>query len=138
MVNFLYPSTIAISRPNPNTGVGAQSYSGVTQADESILATNIAAHVQADRQGTRPEAGLPADAAGQSIWKIIFMGAKGIALERDVLTDEQGKRYQVIAADWGPLVTTCRCQLSALCASGLSIPSLRRIADEPHSPRTGE
>jgi hypothetical protein len=110
-VSFLYPNTISISRQNQPAGVGAQPYSGVTQANETVIAEGIDAHIQADRQGTRPDAGLPADAAGQSIWKIIFRGAKGVVTECDVITDEQGKRYHVISADWGPLVTTCRCQL---------------------------
>jgi hypothetical protein len=111
MSNFLYPSTISISRPNANNAVGSQPYGGSLITDETVIATGIAAHIQADRQGTRPETGLPADAAGQSIWKIIFMGTKGLVRERDIITDDQGKRYQVIAADWGPLVTTCRCQI---------------------------
>lgn len=111
MGSFLYPSLIAISRPNANTAVGTQPYGGLSASDETVIATGIAAHIQADRQGTRPETGLPGDAAGQSIWKIIFRGAKGLTQERDVITDELGKRYQVIAADWGPLVTTCRCQI---------------------------
>ena len=110
-MSFLYPSTIQITRPNANNSVGSQPYGGVLASDETVVAANIAAHVQADRQGPRPGAGLPADAAGQSVWKVIFTGAKGVVIERDVITDEQGKRYQVIAADWGPLVTTCRCQI---------------------------
>ena len=47
----------------------------------------------------------------KSIWKIIFTGARGLVQERDFITDEVGKRYQVISADWGPLSTTCRCQI---------------------------
>ena len=111
MTSFLYPNTISICRPNSNDAVGSQPYGGLSVADETIIAAGIPAHVQADRQGTRPEAGLPADAAGQSTWKVIFKGAKGLARERDVVTDEQGKRYQVVSAAWGPLVTTCRAQL---------------------------
>ena len=110
-MSFLYPSTITIRRPNANNAVGSQPYGGALLTDETVIAAGIAAHIQADRQGTRPEAGLPADAAGQSIWKIIFTGAKGVVLERDLITDEQGKRYQVVSADWGPLVTTCRAQI---------------------------
>ena len=111
MVRFLYPRTITVTRQQTNAAVGAQSYGGVTQANETVIASNLAAHIQADRQGTSPTAKLPADAAGESIWKIIFRAALGLVQARDILTDDLGNRYQVIAADWGPLVTTCRCQI---------------------------
>ncbi len=111
MVNFLFPSLISISRPNPDITVGAQPYGGVLSTNETILATGIAAHIEADRQGQAPTAKLPSDAAGQSIWKIIFKGAPGLTQTDDILTDDLNNRYQVIAADWGPLVTTCRCQI---------------------------
>jgi hypothetical protein len=111
MGSFLYPRTISITRPNQNTAIGAQPYSGVLESNETIIKSGVPAHIQSDRQGTRPDAGLPADAAGQSIWKIIFKVPLGMVLERDIITDDLGKRYQVISADWGPLVTTCRCQL---------------------------
>ena len=110
-MSFLYPNLISLSRPNPADVVGAQDYSGVTQAGETVLASGIPAHIQTDRQGTLPVARIAADAAGQSIWKVIFKGASGMAQTGDVITDELGSRYQVIAADWGPLVTTCHCQI---------------------------
>lgn len=110
-MSFLFPNTISLSRTAPNGGVGSIGYGGLPATAQTVVATGLPAHIQADRQGTRNAAGLPADAAGQSIWKVIFKGAKGLARERDVVTDEQGKRYHVISADWGPLVTTCRCQL---------------------------
>lgn len=111
MGNFLYPRTISITRPTPDNSVGAGSYSGTLAANETTIATAIAAHIQADRQGTTPVAKLTADAAGQSIWKIIFKLPLGTAQTGDIITDELANRYQVISADWGPLVTTCRCQI---------------------------
>ena len=76
-----------------------------------MIVPSLAAHIQADRQGTAPVAKLASDAAGESIWKIIFNLAKGGVQTSDIITDDLGNRYQVIAADWGPLVTTCRCQI---------------------------
>ena len=111
-MSFLYPRRVILSRQNRNTTPGAQPYSGVTRANETVLGGGIPAHIQADRQGTSPTAALAADAAGQSIWKIIMKKlALGAVTERDIITDDLGKRYQVISADWGPLVTSCRCQL---------------------------
>lgn len=111
MTNFLFPRTISIRRPRPVAGIGLQDYSGLDPDNEDVIRANIPAHIQVDRQGTRPDAGLPGDAAGQSLWKIIFKGPNGLAQTHDVIEDEMGHRYQVIAADWGPLVTTLRCQI---------------------------
>jgi hypothetical protein len=111
MANFLYPRTISVSRPNPNTGVGAQPYGALQETNETTIATGISAKVQIDRQGTKPTTALPGDAAGDSIWNIIFKASLGLVQDRDVITDDLGKRYQVISAYWGPLVTTCRCQI---------------------------
>jgi len=111
MVNFLYPRSIAITRQNQDAAVGAQPYSGVTQANESTIATGIAAKIQADKGGAAPVAKLVADAAGESVWKIIFRLPLGTVQSRDIITDDLGNRYQVISADWGSLVTTCRAQL---------------------------
>jgi len=110
-MSFLYPRLIAISRQNPNPVVGAQPYGGLQESNETIIASGIAAKIQADRQGTRPDTRLPGDAAGESIWKIIFKAARGLVQDRDIITDDLGNRYQVISAYWGPLVTTCRSQI---------------------------
>ena len=110
-MSFLYPRTASVSRQARNTTPGPQPYSGVTQASETLILAGIPARIQADRQGTAPDTKLAADAAGQSIWKIIFKLPLGTVTERDIITDDLGKRYQVISADWGPLVTTCRCQI---------------------------
>ena len=45
------------------------------------------------------------------VWKIIFKAALGGVLVNDTITDDLGNRYQVAAADWNPLVTTCRAQI---------------------------
>ena len=111
MGRFLFPRIISITRPSPDSGIGAQGYGGVRESTETSLFANIPAHIEADRQGTAPDAKLPADAAGQSIWKIIFKLPLGSVQTGDIITSEIGDRYQVIASDWGPLVTTCRCQI---------------------------
>ncbi len=110
-MSFLLKNTISIRRPKPMDGVGLQPYSGLDPANEEIIAANMPARVQMDRQGTAPDARLPGDAAGQSIWKILFKGPRGLAQTHDILVDELGNRYQVIAAVWGQFVTTCRCQI---------------------------
>lgn len=111
MVNFLYPRTISINRQNQDATEGSQPYSGITPANQTVIATGIAAHIESDRQGTLPTTKLASDAAGESIWKIIFKAALGLVQDRDFIIDDLGITYQVISADWGPLTTTCRCQI---------------------------
>ena len=110
-MSFLFPRRISISRPNADTGLGIRPYGGLTETNETSIAISLPARIQSDRQGTAPQARLPADAAGQSIWLIIFKGALGLTQTGDIITDDLGQRYQVISAYWGPLVTTCRCQI---------------------------
>ena len=85
--------------------------SGVTEANETPIIAGVPAHIQVERQGTSPRTGLPADVAGQSIWKIIFKLPRGTVRSHDIITDDLGNRYQVIAPDWGPLVMTCHAQI---------------------------
>ena len=110
-MSFLYPRTISIGRQARNTTAGAQPYSGINQATETQITSGIAARIQVDRQGTDSPGKLPTDAAGESIWKIIFKAPLGLVQNRDFIIDDQGLRYQVIAAYPGPMVTTCRCQI---------------------------
>jgi hypothetical protein len=111
MGNFLYPNTISITRPNQNTGVGTVGYGGLSPMDESSIASGIPANIQIDKGSRTPVAKLPGDATYESIWKIIFKGPNGLTQTRDIITDELGRRFQVVSADWGPMVTTCRSQL---------------------------
>lgn len=110
-MSFLYPRVISITRPNPPGGYGAQPYSGLAPDDETQIAAGLAAHIQVDKGSLAPQAKLPADAAYQSFWKIIFKAPRGLTWRGDVITDDLGNRYQVVSADWGPMVTTCRAQI---------------------------
>ena len=106
MPSFLFPNLVRLSRPQGNAALGAQPYSGLSQAKETTIVTSARAHIQPERQGQAPLAGLPADAAGQPTWKVILKLPKGTIQKRDVLTDELGNRYQAIYAAWTPLATT--------------------------------
>ena len=102
----------SIARPNGTISNGIQDYSGVTQTNETSLAAALPCRIEMDRQGTAPASKLPSDAAGQSIFKIIFPKmALGFIQTSDIITDELGNRYEVISTEWGRLVTSCRCQI---------------------------
>lgn len=119
MAPFLFPSLVRLSRPQGNAGLGAQPYSGLSQAKETTVITSAKAHIQPDRQGQASLAGLPADAAGQPTVKIILRLPKGVVQRRDVLTDDLGNRYQAIQSTWTPLGTT----VLAVTLNGLGAPA---------------
>ncbi|VVC76000.1 hypothetical protein AQUSIP_13010 [Aquicella siphonis] len=108
-MSFIYPRTISISRPNPTTGIGALPYQGLDPTDETVLFTGIPASIQS-RGATANKAGLPADTKGTPVWVIIIplqYCPNGSILERDVITDDLGNRYQVAAAYWNSLGYQC-------------------------------
>ena len=108
MGNFFYPRTISVLRQATNTTAGAQGYSGVTPENEETIFTNVAAHIEAERIGNNSPANLPANSQGEPIYLIIFILPLNSVQNRDIIIDDTGYRYQVISADWGPMVTTCR------------------------------
>jgi hypothetical protein len=108
-LSFLYPRTVSISRPhaNPTTDVGDQGYNAERgAADETVLATDLPASIQLDRQGQRNGEGLPTDARYQAIYKVFIpksAAALGSIKSADVVTDDQGVRYQVFSPYWDSL-----------------------------------
>lgn len=110
-MGFLYPRSITISRPNQDETLGAQPYSGLRRDNETVIAEGIAAHIQIDNKTPPAPMKLPGDAISTPAWKIIFKAARGLVRTGDIITDDQDNRYQVISADWGPMVTTCRSQI---------------------------
>ncbi|MDW3683104.1 hypothetical protein RA280_15365 [Cupriavidus sp. CV2] len=105
-MSFIYPRTVAITRPNAQTGVGAVGYGGLVASAETAVASALPASIQLDRTGRKPDAGLPGDAAGKTLWKVFIpaaSAAKGLIQARDVLKDDLGIRYQVTAPYWNSL-----------------------------------
>jgi hypothetical protein len=105
-VSFLYPRTIAIHRPATATTVGAQGYSGETAAVESVIIVDIPASIQQAPSRGSPEGGLPADSPMTASWKIFIpksAAALGLIQNRDVVIDDLGARYVVIANYWNSL-----------------------------------
>ena len=108
-LSFLYPRTIAITRPRGNSGIGVQPYGGATLAAEDPVASGIAASIQLARVGGKGPLPLSADAQ-RSRWRISFKGENGLVRDRDIITDDLGVRYQVSAAYWNSLGYACECE----------------------------
>lgn len=101
-MSFSYPRRVAIHRPGKQTGVGAVSYGGQTLDEESAIACDLPASIQERREGSRNPIGLPGSGT-MPTWYIYIpkrSARLGLILDRDIVIDDIGVRYQVIAAYW--------------------------------------
>lgn len=108
-MSFLYPNIITISRPTPDTGVGAQPYDDLLA--ETILIQNVRANIQYNQSARQIASGLPGDVARGTMWDIFFRDPGILIKNRDVITDEKSIRYQIMACDKHPLGYTALCEL---------------------------
>lgn len=99
---FLFDRVIAVTRPTGQTGVGAQGYSGVQQGTETPVVSNIPACIQSRATSSRLGRELfPAAAPGPIVWRVFIpenMVADDVIKDRDIITDDLGRRFQVEAA----------------------------------------
>lgn len=104
-MSFLYPRTVAITRPNGQAGVGVQPYGGETPTNETPVASGLPASIQLQKDRGKPAADLPAD-AGKTTWRVFIPAASaalGLIKTRDIVTDDLGQRYQVVGPYWNSL-----------------------------------
>lgn len=106
-MSFLYPRLVSVHRQKAQTaGGGVKPYSGETPTNEDVIATGLPASIQFKRERSRPDAGLPTDSFSRGGWNILIpksAAALGLIVERDVIVDDLGKRYQVVAPYWNSL-----------------------------------
>ncbi len=99
-MSFLYPRTISITRPAAQVGVGAIGYGGQAAATETSVASGLPATIQLKKEGKAPDAHLPGDISKRTLWRIMIplqSAALGLIKDRDIVTDDLGLRYQVMA-----------------------------------------
>lgn len=104
-MSFMYPRTVSVSRPPAQAGVGFQApYAGEDPAGETVIASGLPASIQVRREGQKGPTGLPGDGTKPTWYVFIKRGAlealglTAAAIQNlDILTDELGNRYQVIA-----------------------------------------
>lgn len=99
----MYPRTIAVTRPSAPTGVGyTGSYSGVLKPTETPVVSGIAANIQAKTTMGRILAGtLPSASPGPIVWRVFIargVVADDVIKDRDIITDDLGRRFQIEAA----------------------------------------
>lgn len=112
----IYSRLITVSRNKSvagvNDSVGNTGYSGFEQGvgveGETILYSNLPCVIQLGSSGSRSRTSkgggeLPGDAVTKPIWTI-FIPANSISIysirDRDILTDDEGYRYEVAANQW--------------------------------------
>jgi hypothetical protein len=112
-MSFLYDRIITITRAAAQTGAGLQAYGGDVEANETVILAGQAAAVQAMRQGMANKPGLPLDTR-MAEWRIYFRMALGfdatLVQDRDFVTDDLGRRFQVVSAYPNPMGWRLSCQ----------------------------
>ena len=89
-------------------------YGGELPLNEDSIARQVPASIQLDKQGAKPTADLPADMSNRTFWRILIpLGviAFGTIKVRDIITDDLGLRYAVVANYWNSLGYGLRCEL---------------------------
>lgn len=111
-MSFIYPRTVALTRPPINDAPGDRGYSGVTKANETTIATGLPASIQLDTKSGKPDGDVPSDAYTRTAYRIFIprrAAALGLINERDIVTDDLGKRYQVVGNYWNSLGYNLAC-----------------------------
>jgi len=112
-MSFIYPRVVAITRPatlSPSQ-VGAIDYQVLDADQETIVAIGLPASIQQDRTGMRLTANLPGDILRGMCWSIFIRPiTKGVLKDNDIITDDEGIRYQVTAAYWNSLGVNAKCE----------------------------
>lgn len=115
----IYPRTVAVHRQKTVAGttdiIGGVGYSGAEQGvgieGETVLLTGLPASIQVGAAGRATKSaiagsGLPGDAVIRPIWNI-FIPASAITQysirDRDIITDDEGYRYEVATNYWTEL-----------------------------------
>lgn len=111
-MSFLYPRTITVRRAAREKDYGAVGYSGADPADETVVVRNVPASIQNRPSRGTPDGGLPTDAYTRSGWNIFCrLRDRTLITERDIIVDDIGKRYLVIAGYWDSLGYNCSAEL---------------------------
>lgn len=107
-MGFIYPRTVTLTRPQPRPGASTAlpGYGGSSPDDEALNAQSMPASIQFSTTARGTGSQLPSDARAMVDFKILLprkYSPLNMITERDILTDELGKRYQVYAAYWSPM-----------------------------------
>ena len=107
-----YPRVVTVSRnktvAGTNDAIGNVGYSGAEQGTgsegETVLFSGLPAAIQLKAGGRTTKSGeLPGDSVTKPVWDI-YIPASAISIysirDRDIITDDEGYRYEVGANYW--------------------------------------
>ena len=99
---------IKIERANTTAAVGLQTYGAPTSY--TTIASGLPANINLKKEvGTLP-ANLPGDVSRRTYWFASFVAPDGAVKDGDIITDGEGYRYSVTAANWQSLYYQCLCE----------------------------
>ena len=99
---------IKIERASTTAAVGLQAYGAPTTY--TTIAQGLPANINLKKEvGTLP-ANLPSDVSRRTYWFASFVAADGSVKDGDIITDGEGYRYSVTAANWQSIYYQCLCE----------------------------
>lgn len=102
---------ISIARPQAQTGKGAQSYSGMTAANETPYASSVPCSILQGTKGEKNETALPSDTRSPW-WTILFPASVGVVKYGDLIIDDLGQRYIVSSNEQSEYGWRCNCAMA--------------------------
>ena len=116
-MSFLRPRTITISRQTQQAttsgfGVGSYSgYSGAIATDETTIAENVPANIYLMRTARALNTDLPGETVLRAMYRVVFSSSdSSLVSKEDVITADDGVRYQVSAPYWSSFGYSCLCE----------------------------
>lgn len=92
----------------PTVGTGLQPYSAPTET--ALIARGLPANIQIKKESGTLVAKLPGDIARRTYWLVSFYAPDETVRDGDIITDGEGYRYQVTAANWQSISYQCLCE----------------------------
>ncbi len=97
--------TLTFARQPQAAQVGVQAYAAMNAPQPQVYALQIPGVLNIKKETGRPIAGLPGDAGLRAFMNAAFWLPDGLVQVRDIVTDENGQRYQVVTVSTGLLGT---------------------------------
>jgi hypothetical protein len=110
MINPFRRDVITITRPDSLNSQIDAGYIGETKADETVVVANLPADIQHKDSSGSPKAKLPGDVARGTFPEVFFTMPQGSILKNDIITDQNGIRYQIAEPYWTVFGYQCYCE----------------------------
>jgi len=112
-MSFIYNRTVSINRPYISTGAGVVGYSGELPTTETVILTGLPAALQQRVSVRSNQSTVPGDVqtSGWFVFLPASVAALGQIMQRDIVIDDLGQRYVIVAAYWNSLGYKLTCMI---------------------------